>query len=145
MKRTISVLAVVIIFVVAGLVWRPAAAAARGACNLADLKGNYAVSFTVVSNLPGPAEYDAFAGLWTFDGAGNLSGRGAGMENGTFVGAGAGFAGTYEVAPDCGGVIHLTVDGSASEVVFFGSNKMARLHFLLLDPGSAGAGFADKQ
>jgi hypothetical protein len=145
MTRTIAIGAVVGVLIVAGLVWRPGSAAAAPGCNAADLNGGYALSFTAVSGLPGSAEYDAFAGLWTFDGAGKMSGRGARMEHGAVVGAGAGITGTYEVTPDCGGVIHLNVGGSPSEAVFFGSNRMARLHFILRDRGNAAAGFADKQ
>jgi len=107
--------------VLAALALLTTAAYAKDSCNLATLKGNYAMTFSgfvVVNNTSQPFYGE---GLLTFDGAGNVAGPINYSLNG--VPTNGPYTATYTVNPDCTGVAN-------------GTNGGDSVAFVILDDGS---------
>ena len=119
MKRIANLF--LISLIMAAMVAAATNAYAGNGCSVATLRGNYA--FYYLGNLTDPntgavTPFDA-VGVFTFDGAGNVSGTFTLAANGTIT-TGNPYTATYTVNADCTGVINGTNGDDSGNIVIEG-------------------------
>ena len=127
LKRALLVLSVIVSLSLPSILWAQEEAAAAE-CDATSLKGTYGFGVSGVEN----NSQMAYAGLFTFDGAGKVSGM---VRNG-LPGEMSNLNGTYRVDANCTGVAAITAPKPAQvKWTFFFSlvNKGSDLYLLVVE------------